>query len=117
MFSDSKTEGSNHIPRAIGSHTSTIGVYHENINIENNVVENSLSFDFRAYAWKNVSITNNKLIYCGAGINWRTNIVYNPLNSHTEDENGFQTGKSQIVENEVISGNILEGGYEQWSCN
>ncbi|MFU0790800.1 right-handed parallel beta-helix repeat-containing protein [Virgibacillus proomii] len=110
FFSDSKTEGSNHIPRAIGSHTATIGVYHQNINIENNVVENSLSFAFRAYAWKNVSITNNKLINCGAGINWRTNMVGNSMDSHTEDEDGFQTGKSQIVENGVISGNIVEGG-------
>lgn len=111
-FGDSGTSGTTHIPRAIGSHSATIGVYHENITIENNVIENAGSFAIRAYVWKNVSITNNKLVNCKAGINWRTNMIGDPLNSHTEDAQGNQTGRSQISENAFISGNVIAGGMD-----
>jgi parallel beta-helix repeat protein len=112
-FGDSGTPGANHIARAVGSHTATIGVYHENIHILNNVVENSISFAFRAYAWKNVTISHNQMINCGAGINWRTNMVKNPLDHNTENTSGVQTGKSQVVENGTISDNNFSGGMDK----
>ncbi|NRG46961.1 right-handed parallel beta-helix repeat-containing protein [Bacillus sp. CRN 9] len=109
-FGNSGTSGANRIARAIGSHTATIGVLHRNIHIMNNIIENTLSFAIRAYAWENVTISNNKLNDCNAGINWRTNILNNPPDSHTEDKNGVQTGLSQVVENGYISGNVIKGG-------
>lgn len=104
-FGPSGTAGSSNIVRAFGSHNSTIGRAHENIHFDNNVVENSSSWAVRAYNWQKVSITNNKLINCGSGINWRTAIT----GVGTEDPDGNQVG-SEIAESGVISGNVIHGG-------
>ena len=109
-FGNSGTSGSNSIMRAIGSHTTTINRWHENIHIENNVIENTVSFAVRALSWQNASIVNNKFINCGAGINYRSPITSDGTTAHTHDENGVQTGRSQDCSGAKISNNIFIGG-------
>ncbi|MGM9987236.1 MAG: glycosyl hydrolase family 28-related protein [Bacillaceae bacterium] len=109
-FGNSDTSGSNTIMRAIGSHTTTINRWHENIHIENNIIENTASFAIRALSWKNISIVNNKFNNCGAGINYRSPITSDGTTAHTHDENGVQTGRSQECSGAKISNNIFTGG-------
>lgn len=107
-FGSSGTAGSNKIARAIGSHSATIGVWHEDITIEGNTIENTLSFAVRAYNWRNSSIVNNKMINCAAGINVRTPDAADAAD--TTDINGVVTNKSQDCEGNEVSGNRFYGG-------
>ena len=107
-FGKSGTPGSSGIGRAVGSHACTINRWHENINILNNTVEESQSFAFRAYSWKNFKIDGNHMINCPYGINVRTPITADP--EDTKNELGVQTNASQICEGFSVSGNRFEGG-------
>ncbi|MBL5776988.1 right-handed parallel beta-helix repeat-containing protein [Bacillus sporothermodurans] len=104
-FGNSDTVGSGAIGRAVGSHTSTTGRQHENVNIDNCTVENARTWAFRVYNYKRVSITNNKIINCAQGINWRASIT----GADTTDSNGNQVG-AEVTEGGVISGNVFTGG-------
>ncbi|MCY8002784.1 right-handed parallel beta-helix repeat-containing protein [Bacillus haynesii] len=107
--------------RAIESHSSFIGVSHENIRIEKNKIHGTLDVAIRAYAWNNVYIGGNTITNCGAGI-----VVNPPLISKPEDTvkiDGQQTNKSQkqsdvIIENNTIDvttlTNGLLGGIAVW---
>lgn len=105
-FGDSETSGSGSIGRAVGSHTATITRPHTNIFINNCTAYNTRSFVFRAYNWEKVSITNNKIIDCSAGINWRTAIT----GPNTTDPNGNQVG-SEIAEGGIIANNVFKGNF------
>ncbi|WP_209367666.1 right-handed parallel beta-helix repeat-containing protein [Sediminibacillus dalangtanensis] len=107
-FGSSDTEGSQVWPRGIGSHSSTIGVWHENIVISGNVFEGTSKQAVRGYSWKNVQIHHNQLLHCGAGIE----VSSPPLSDAKDTKNifGIQTGKSQPCENTEIVSNIITGG-------
>lgn len=94
--------------RCIGSHSSTIGRWHEEVIITNNVFEGAGLQAVRTYSWKNVIISNNSFLNCGGAIG-----VYPPSLSKpqdTKDEKGNQTNKSQPCEQYVISNNTVWGG-------
>lgn len=96
--------------RGVGSHSSTIGVWHENITIDSNVFESLSNWAVRPYNWKTVHVTDNKMLSCGGGI-----IAYSPLITNTEDTkntSGQQTGASQECKHYVISGNEIIGGLQ-----
>lgn len=107
--------------RAIESHSSFIGVSHENIRIEKNKFHGTLDAAIRAYAWNNVYIGGNTITNCGAGI-----IVNPPLVNKPEDTvkiDGQQTNGSQkqadvMIENNTIDvttlTNGLLGGIAVW---
>ena len=115
-FGDSGTTGANHIARAFGSHTSTIGVWHKNVNFIGNTVKDCLSFAVRLYSTKNFTVTGNNFVNVGAGINVRTPIVGTGTTEDTKDVNGVQTGGSQTCEGGDISGNVFEGGMTAGRC-
>ena len=102
-FGASETLGS--WGRAVGSHSATIGKQHKNITIDNNVVEGTLEWAFRAYNWQQYSITNNKIFNCGRGINVRTAIT----GVDTQNSSGVAS-ESEICEGGIISNNTIEGG-------
>lgn len=94
--------------RAIGSHSSTIGRWHEEVTITNNVFDDMSHQAVRTYSWESVIIANNTFLNCGGAVG-----VYPPLLSKahdTEDENGKQTNKSQACEQYVIANNVVWGG-------
>lgn len=108
-FGDSDTVGSNSIARAFGSHTSTIGKWHNNVTFSGNIVRNALSFAVRLYSTNDFTVNGNTFSNCKAGINVRSSIVGNGTDEDTKDANGVQTGASQICGNGDISGNTFEG--------
>jgi hypothetical protein len=107
-FGKSTTVGANKLGRAVGSHSATINRWHENINVLNNVIEDTLTWGVRAYSWKNFRIDGNKLNNCAQGINVRTNITSD--SKDTINDVGTQTSASQICEDFSVSGNQFSGG-------
>ncbi|SDL96272.1 right-handed parallel beta-helix repeat-containing protein [Sediminibacillus halophilus] len=107
-FGSSNTEGSQVWPRGIGSHSSTIGVWHENIMISSNVFDGLTKQAVRGYSWKNLQVHHNQFLHCGAGIE----VASPPLSDakDTKDIFGKQTGASQPCENVEIVSNIITGG-------
>jgi parallel beta-helix repeat protein len=94
--------------RGVGSHASTIGKWHEYINVEDNTFSNLTSWAVRAYSWKRVKIANNRMFNCDGGI-----IVNPPQTTDTADTldaNNVQTNASQDCQYFIISGNELTGG-------
>ncbi|WP_053220309.1 glycosyl hydrolase family 28-related protein [Virgibacillus senegalensis] len=107
-FGSSGTDGSQVWPRGIGSHSSTIGVWHQNIKVQNNVFEGLTMQAVRGYSWRNVQIQHNQMISCGAGIE-----AASPILSDAKDTKnifGKQTGGSQPCENIQIVHNTITGG-------
>lgn len=92
----------NPIMRAIGSHSTTIGVWHENIKILNNIFENISNYAIRPYGWNNVQIKGNTLKSCGGGI-----IASTPNPSH--DSDSTNTGGTITNESQDCVGFIVEG--------
>lgn len=103
-FGPSGTSGSGNVGRGIGSHTSTIGRPHFNINITNCTFENTLTWGIRAYNWRHVKINNNTLYNCGGGINWRSPIT----GVDTTNPAGTQVGSEATYIGEII-GNSIQG--------
>lgn len=103
-FGPSSTPGSSNIARGVGSHSSTIGRPHFDINIKNCTVENSTSWGFRAYNWRHVTITDNTLYNCGGGINWRSPIQ----GVDTQNSAGENVG-SEVTYISEITGNSIQG--------
>ncbi|GGJ49585.1 right-handed parallel beta-helix repeat-containing protein [Virgibacillus salexigens] len=92
--------------RGIGSHSSTIGKWQENIYIINNFFYNTRQWAVRPYAWNNVKVLDNFIIDCGGGIG-----AANPTGSTDQtDENGNDTNQSQDARSYNISGNTFHGG-------
>lgn len=103
-----KSEKSGSWGRGIGSHSSTIERWHEDITITHNIFEDMENQAVRTYSWRNVIISNNTFLHCGGAIG-----VYPPLLSKpqdTKDPDGKQTNKSQACEQYVISNNTIWGG-------
>ena len=105
-FGKSETEGP--WGRAIGSHSATIGRWHEDIIITDNMMEDISLQAIRSYSWKRVVVANNSFINCGGAVG-----IYPPLLSKpqdTKDDQGNQTNQSQPCEQYVISNNSIWGG-------
>lgn len=91
--------------RGIGSHSSTINKWHENIIISNNFFYNTEQWAIRPYSWNNLKIVNNFFIGCGGGIGAGV-----PVGSTDQaDENGVDQGHSQDSFNFEIKGNLFKG--------
>jgi len=94
--------------RGIGSHSATIGRFHENILIEGNILDGCKEWGIRAYSWSSVVIKGNILRDCGGGI-----AIDPPSSSDLNDRrdvNFVDTGKSQDCRSFVIVGNEIKGG-------
>lgn len=106
-FGDSVTPGTHSWPRAIGSHSSTIGRWNEDIVISNNKFENIEGWAIRAYSWNDVVINENEFINNEGGIAINSPFVSDPKD--TVDVNGKQTNKSQTCSSYFINGNQIKG--------
>jgi parallel beta-helix repeat protein len=94
--------------RGVGSHSSTIDVWHENITISNNIFKDLTGWAIRPYSWKKVHVINNKILNCVGGI-----VVYTPLSTSASDStnaSGTVTNASQPCSYFNISGNQIVGG-------
>ncbi|MGG3426033.1 right-handed parallel beta-helix repeat-containing protein [Bacillus licheniformis] len=92
--------------RAVESHSSYIGISHENIRIEKNEIHGTQDAAIRAYAWNDVYIAGNKITNCGSGI-----IINSPLLDKPEDTvnlEGKQTNGSQKQSNITIENNTID---------
>lgn len=92
--------------RAVESHSSYIGISHENIRIEKNEIHGTHDAAIRAYAWNDVYIAGNKMTNCGSGI-----IINSPLLDKPEDTvnlEGKQTNGSQKQSNITIENNTID---------
>ncbi|ARC67794.1 right-handed parallel beta-helix repeat-containing protein [Bacillus licheniformis] len=92
--------------RAVESHSSYIGISHENIRIEKNKIHGTQDAAIRAYAWNDVYIAGNQITNCGSGI-----IINSPLLDKPEDTvnlEGKQTNGSQKQSNITIENNTID---------
>lgn len=92
--------------RAVESHSSFIGVSHENIRILNNKIRGTINAAIRAYAWNNVYIAGNEITNCGSGIIVNPPLVGKPEDTVTVD--GTQTNASQEQSNVIIENNTID---------
>lgn len=108
-----KSKKMNSWGRGVETHSSTIGVSHENISIHDNYFEDTIETAIRAYAWNNISIKKNRMINCGSGI-----IINPPLLSKPEDlydlegnlTNGSQSQFQISIMDNVIDGTTMTSG-------
>ncbi|MFF3497373.1 right-handed parallel beta-helix repeat-containing protein [Streptomyces sp. NPDC002795] len=107
-FGASGTAGTTAWPRAVGSHSATIGRWHRRIRISDNSFENLLQFAISAYSWEDVTITGNTFVSCGSGVRIRAVILADA--EDTKDVNGNPTGASQVMRNIVVTGNSFRSG-------
>ena len=94
--------------RGLGTHSMLVGVYHENIDIEDNVFENVDGECIVALNYKNCNIKNNTIKNCGAGILFQ-NFKPSVKAVYTTIYDGTQNG-SGTVDNDcktVVSGNDI----------
>ena len=94
--------------RGLGSHSMLVGVYNENIKINNNTFENVDGECIIALNYKNCTINGNKIKNCGAGIlfqNFKPNAkaVYTTVNDGKQDkkEKVDNNVKTTISNNEI----------------
>ena len=71
------------VPSGVGSHSSVRGVYQENIVIKDNIFTNIETAAVRCYNYKNVTISGNKILRTGIGIQLYTCTA----NSENMDDN------------------------------
>ncbi|MFB7420783.1 right-handed parallel beta-helix repeat-containing protein [Streptomyces sp. NPDC056210] len=80
-------------PRGVGSHSAVDGKTHKVIHIEGNYFYRTNSMAVSSYNWEHVTIANNVVDDCGAGIRIKNTDASKPAD--TEDSNGAVTNRSQ----------------------
>lgn len=104
------------VPRGVGTHTTVIGAYHENIRISGNTFRNVIQEAIVGLNYYNCEITNNTIENCGAGISFQY-IKNNYASVYTTIFDG-QVPYSGVIRYDaktVISGNRISTGYSSRS--
>jgi hypothetical protein len=104
----SGTVGTTVWPRGVGSHSATVDVAHRRIKIEGNNFDGCPQYGVVAYAWNDSGISDNTMKGCGSGIRLRTIISSDAADS--TNTSGVVTNASQVMENLVVSDNIVVDG-------
>lgn len=110
------------VNRGVGTHSVFSGKYMKNINISNNTFNNVSGYAVLASSFLNVTINNNSINNCGAGIYYKS---INPKpNSKSQRPNTYKcSGKSYsptVDKSSQISGNIIsivdtkDSSMKQW---
>lgn len=110
------------VNRGVGAHSVFSGKYMKNINISNNTFNNVSGYAVLASSFLNVTINNNSINNCGAGIYYKS---INPKpNSKSQRPNTYKcSGKSYsptVDKSSQISGNIIsivdtkDSSMKQW---
>lgn len=102
-FTRSYMPGTQAWDRGIGSHSSTIGKWHDHLRVVDNYFDCGAKA-VRAYNWNNVFIRGNT-ISSGSGIEVRTVDITDT--EDTKNTAGTQTSAAQDVNNTQIEGNIV----------
>lgn len=106
-FGASGTVGTIAWPRAVGSHSSTIGVRHRNIIVDGNTFEALTGTAVGPYSWDHAVISNNIFDNCVGGVNAETP---NPADTgDTLNTSGVQTSDSQDCTGLTVTGNTFRG--------
>ncbi|WP_406379040.1 right-handed parallel beta-helix repeat-containing protein [Streptomyces sp. NBC_00197] len=92
-------------PRGIGSHSSVDGKTHKNIHIEGNYFYQTKEMAISSYNWENVTIANNTVDDCGAGVRIKNTDATTPAD--TKDSSGTVTNRSQSNYCVTITGNTF----------
>lgn len=92
--------------RGIETHSSFVGISHENIHIYENYIENTLNAAIRGYGWNKVTIHENIIVNCGSGIIVNALLLNKPEDLY--DVNGNFIGTSQIQTDISIKDNIID---------
>ncbi|MDM5163819.1 right-handed parallel beta-helix repeat-containing protein [Bacillus altitudinis] len=104
-FGKSNTPGTQAWPRGVGSHSSTIGYWHENIRVKDCLFEDLEGWAVRGYNWNVTDIKDNTLRNCRFGI---TVSAIDPASKHHTLNNKFeQMSRSQIFRHVHVSGNTI----------
>jgi len=104
-FGPSGTPGTQSWPRGVGSHSSTIGYWHENITVRNSTFMETEGWAIRGYNWIITEITGNTLRNCRYGI---TVSAIDPANTgHTMNDKFEQLSVSQPFHHVVVSDNKI----------
>jgi parallel beta-helix repeat protein len=108
------------LSKGVGTHTTLIGAYHENIKINNNLFSNITNEAILCQNYYNCEIKNNTIENCGAGIDFGYYLMNNYCVYNTIFD-GTQTYSNGIRHNAktVISGNNMTINYTTGyvSCN
>jgi hypothetical protein len=104
-FGPSGTPGTAAPAVAMGGHSATVGMHHEDIRFVNNECEGLLAWAVSTYAFSGLVISGNTITGCAAGI--RVHSIDSGDVEDTKDAAGTQTGASQLEYAVTISGNIL----------
>jgi parallel beta-helix repeat protein len=92
-------------PRGVGSHSSVNGVTHKNIHVEGNYFYRTIEMAISSYNWEHVTIANNVIDDCGAGV--RIKNINSSIPADTEDSSGSATNQSQNNYMVSITGNLF----------
>ncbi len=104
-FGKSNTSGTQAWPRGVGSHSSTIGYWHENIRVKDCLFEDLEGWAVRGYNWNVTDIKDNTLRNCRFGI---TVSAIDPANKHHSLNDKFeQMSRSQSFRHVHVSGNTI----------
>jgi len=104
-FGKSSTPGTQAWPRGVGSHSSTIGYWHENIRVKDCLFEDLEGWAVRGYNWNVTDIKDNTLRNCRFGI---TVSAIDPANKHHSLNDKFeQMSRSQSFRHVHVSGNTI----------
>ncbi|WP_432661298.1 right-handed parallel beta-helix repeat-containing protein [Bacillus subtilis] len=109
-FGASGTPGTQAWPRGVGSHSSTIGYWHENLSVKDNTFDGTTGWAIRAYNWNITNISGNTLRNCHYGI---TVSAIDPTNpGHTMNDQFEQLSKSQDFWDVTIQNNRIYNTIE-----
>jgi hypothetical protein len=113
-FGASGTSGTGAWPRGIGSHSTTIGVWHRRVRIIGCTFEGVTQYGVVPYSYEDCTIVGNTFMSCGSGVRVRAVIVGDGTTVDTQDTSGHQTGAGQTMRNITIVGNAFRngGGYD-----
>ena len=104
-FGKSNTSGTQAWPRGVGSHSSTIGYWHENIRVKDCLFEDLEGWAVRGYNWNVTDIKDNTLRNCKFGV---TVSAIDPANTHhTLNDKFEQMSRSQTFRHVHVSGNTF----------
>ncbi|ASS70686.1 hypothetical protein C6371_09070 [Bacillus atrophaeus] len=104
-FGSSGTPGTQAWPRGVGSHSSTIGYWHENISVRDNTFDGTTGWAVRGYNWNTTNISGNTLRNCHFGITISAIDPNNP--GHTLNDNFEQLSRSQDFRDVTIQNNRI----------
>jgi parallel beta-helix repeat protein len=93
--------------RGIGSHSATIGVNHEDILIDGNIIKDTAHWGIRIYSSSYVRVVNNYIGNCGGGIALDSPLTNDPKD--TVDTSGNQTNASQDTFGFIVTNNNITG--------